>query len=82
MVLALPVCQQAPAIRCGVSLWYHPHMVKIFLGILAIGIPIVFFVISALRFKSTPPNYRAGSLFALLGLAIVGLEVLLLIWAL
>ena len=52
------------------------------LVILAIGIPIIFFVTSALRFKGTPPNYRAGSLFALLGLGIVGLEVLLLIWAL
>ena len=52
------------------------------LGILAIGIPIVFFVTSALRFKETPPNYRAGNLFALLGLGIVGLEVLFFIWAL
>jgi len=51
------------------------------LGILAIGIPIVFFVTSALRFKDTPPNFRAGSLFALLGLGIVGLEVLFFAWA-
>ena len=52
------------------------------LVILAIGIPIVFFVTSALRFKSNPPNYRAGRWLALLGLATVGLEVLFLIWAL
>ena len=63
-------------------LWYNPQVVKILLGILVIAIPTVFFVTSVLRFKSTPPSYSAGGLFALLGLATVGLEVLLIIWLL
>ena len=57
-------------------------MAMIILGILAVGMPVAFFVTSALRFKSNPPNYRAGRWLALLGLATVGLEVLFLIWAL
>ena len=63
-------------------LWYNPQVAKIALGILAIAIPTVFFVTAVLRFKSTPPSYFAGGLFALLGLGIIGLEVLLLIWLL
>ncbi len=59
------------------SLWYNPQ-VAIFVGILVI-IPTVFFVISVLRFSRTPPSNLVGGLFALLGLAIVGLEVLLII---
>ncbi len=57
--------------------WYNPQ-VAIFLGILAI-IPTVFFVTSVLRFSRTPPSNLVGGLFALLGLVIVGLEVLLII---
>ena len=64
----------------GAFLWYDPQVALISLGILAIGIPIVFFVTSALRFTSTPPRCLAGGLFAFLGLAIVGIEVLLLMW--
>ena len=52
------------------------------MGILAIAIPIVCFVTSVVRFKSTPPSYFGGGFFALLGLAIIGLEVLLIIWLL
>ena len=58
--------------------WYNPQVAKLFFVILAI-IPVVFFVISALRFKRTPPSHLVGGLFALLGLAIIGLEVLLII---
>ena len=58
--------------------WNNPQVGKIFLGVLAL-IPAVFFVTSVLRFKRTPPSYLAAGLFALLGLAIVGLEVLLII---
>ena len=63
-------------------LWYNPQVVRILLGILAIAIPTVCFVNSVRRFKSTPPSYYVGGLFALLGLAIIGLEVLLLVWLL
>ena len=58
-------------------LWYNPQ-VAIFVGILAI-IPTVFFVTSVLRFTRTPPSNLVGGLLALLGLVIVGLEVLLII---
>ena len=58
-------------------LWYNP-LVAILVGILVI-IPTVFFVASLLRFSRTPPSNLVGGLFALLGVAIVGLEVLLII---
>ena len=61
-------------------LWYNPQ-VAIFVGILVI-IPTVFFVTSVLRLNRTPPSNLVGGLFALLGLAVVGLEVLLIIWLL
>ena len=61
-------------------LWYN-QQVAIFFGVLAI-IPIVFFVASVLRISRTPPSNLVGGLFALLGVAIVGLEVLLIVWLL
>ena len=60
-----------------VFLWYNPQM-AILVGILVI-IPTVFFVTSVLRFTRTPPSNLVGGLLALLGLVIVGLEVLLII---
>ena len=65
-----------------VFLWYNPQVAKIAWGIRVIAIPTVCLFHSVLGFKSPPPSYFAGGSFALLGLAVVGLEVLLIIWLL